>query len=91
MCSFLEIVLGIFDYLLTLPLEVAEIWKGKITLSRTIFLVNRYSFLLAFTFYAVFFLSIGDETDDVRHCHLIISKVEADDCTLIGVRLISAP
>ena len=37
----------VFDYILTLPLEVTEIWRGKFSLTKALFLVNRYLFLIA--------------------------------------------
>ena len=35
-----------YEYLLTLHLEVAVIWKSKFSLTTILFLINRYAFLL---------------------------------------------
>ena len=39
--------LVLYDYLLTLPLEIAEIWFGKLTGIKVLFLLNRYPYLLS--------------------------------------------
>lgn len=39
-----------YDYFLTLPEEVLEMWKGNVTLAKLLFYANRYSAL----FYEIF-------------------------------------
>lgn len=36
-----------FDYLLTLHLEISEIWTGKLNIVKFLFIANRYPFYLA--------------------------------------------
>ena len=40
-------VLVFYDYLLTLPLEIAQIWHGQWTGIKILFLLNRYPYLLS--------------------------------------------
>ena len=35
-----------YDYFLTLPLEISEIWSGTFTATKALFFLNRYSYLI---------------------------------------------
>lgn len=42
------------EYFLTLHAEVDVIWKSKFSLTTILFLINRYAFILAWSFELVF-------------------------------------
>ena len=51
----------LYDYLLTLPDEVEEIWKGRFTITRVLYLMNRYPFMISLLTFIIFiYTSMGD-------------------------------
>lgn len=44
--NFGDTVLLLYDYFLTFPLEVSEIWRGRFTIIKGLFCINRYSAIL---------------------------------------------
>lgn len=46
-------MLVVYDYILTVPLEVSEIWSSRFTAAKLFFLLNRYGIIAYFCLYCV--------------------------------------
>ena len=65
---YMYIVLVIYDHLLTLYLEISEIWPKKLSLVKCLFLMSRYSLLLLQIFATIYtfpYSKVNDEVSDI--------------------------
>ena len=75
-------ILVIYDYFLTLPLEISKIWKGSLTIGKVLFMLCRYpSFLCQLVIMLLYF----------RHplvCAFQVIYIECKITLFAGVRII---
>ena len=66
------LVLLLYDYFLTLPLELRYIWHGKLNTIKILFIINRYASLVYQ--YSIILLSfVQPITNAVRLIHLLVT------------------